>query len=116
MVGELAAINDVGVLWVPIDYGLAPDYTIDQIVEHTRAAVAWVYRNITAYGGDPENIYVSGNSAGGHLTGALLMPGWHQTHGLSEQVIKGACAMSGVFDLQALVHAGPVTTMIYTWI
>ena len=101
------AINDAGVLWVPIDYGLAPDYTIDQIVEHARAAVAWVYRNITAYGGDPENIYVSGNSAGGHLTGALLMPGWHQNHGLSEQVIKGACAMSGVFDLQALVHAGP---------
>ena len=101
------AMNDAGVLWIPIDYGLAPHYSIDQIVDHARAAVAWIYRHISAYGGDPEKIYVSGNSAGGHLTGALLMPGWHRAYGLGEQVIKGACAMSGVFDLQALVHAGP---------
>ena len=101
------AINDEGVLWVPIDYGLAPDYTIAQIIDHARAAVAWAYRHISAYGGDPEKIYVSGNSAGGHLTGALLMPDWYRARGLGEHVIRGACAMSGVFDLHALVHAGP---------
>ena len=69
--------------------------------------MAWAYRHIPAFGGDPEKIYVSGNSAGGHLTGALLMPDWYRARGLGEHVIRGACAMSGVFDLRALVHAGP---------
>ena len=99
------AVTDAGILWVPIDYGLAPNYTIEQIVDQVRSAVAWVYKNIAQYCGDPERIYVSGNSAGGHLAGAVLMPGWHGDYGLTEKVIKGACAMSGIFDMQALVHA-----------
>lgn len=99
------AMVDKGILWVPVDYGLAPDYTIDQLVDHVRQALAWVYTNITEHGGDPEKIYLSGNSAGGHLTGTLLMPGWHSSYGVPEDIVKGACAMSGVFDLEALVHA-----------
>ncbi|MDE0538601.1 MAG: alpha/beta hydrolase [Rhodospirillales bacterium] len=94
-----------GVIWVPIDYGLAPDYRIDAIVGHVRSAVAWVYDEIALYGGDPEEIYVSGNSAGGHLTGAILMPGWHGAYGVPANVVKGACAMSGVFDLDSLLLA-----------
>ena len=99
-------INGAGILWVPIDYGLAPDYTIDQIVDHARSAVAWVHKNISRYGGDPDKIFVSGNSAGGHLTGTILMSGWQDDKSLPDHVIKGACVMSGVFDMQALVHAG----------
>jgi len=103
MVAE--AITGAGALWVPIDYGLAPDYRMDQIVDHVRTALAWVYNNIAGQGGDPNKIYVSGNSAGGHLTGTILMPGWHGDYGVPEDVVKGACAMSGVFDLRALYHA-----------
>ncbi len=96
------AIVPKGVMWVPIDYGLAPTYKLDAIVDHVRSAVAWTYRNIASHGGDPERIYVSGNSAGGHLTGTLLMPGWQAKYGLPENVIKGACAMSGVYDMTAV--------------
>lgn len=99
------AMNDAGILWVPIDYGLAPDYTVDQIVDHVRSAFAWVYGNIRDHGGDPDRIYVLGNSAGGHLTGTLLMPGWHAEYAVPGNAIKGACPMSGVFDMEALVHA-----------
>lgn len=99
------AMSGRGVVWIPIDYGLAPDYRIDAIVGHVRSAVAWVYDEIAGHGGDPGRIYVSGNSAGGHLTGTILMPGWHGAYGVPADVIKGACAMSGIFDLDSLLLA-----------
>ncbi len=33
------------------------------------ARVAWVYKNAKSFGGDPDRIYVSGHSSGGHLAG-----------------------------------------------
>lgn len=98
-----------GVMWVPIDYGLAPAFKLDAIVDHVRSAVAWVYKNIARYGGDPNRIYVSGNSAGGHLTATTIMPGWQAKYGVPENVVKGACAMSGVYDMNAvrLAAEGP---------
>jgi len=92
-------------MWVPIDYGLAPNYSIDQIIDHVRSAIVWLYLNGSNYGGDPSRLYVSGNSAGGHLTGCILMPDWHKNYGLPPDIVKGACAIRGVYDLKALVHA-----------
>lgn len=100
------AITSKGVLWVPIDYGLAPDHSMAEIVDHVRRAVAWIYKNIAEYGGDPNRIFVSGNSAGGHLTATTLMPGWHGDFGIPADTIKGGCAMSGVYDLNALALQG----------
>lgn len=99
------AVNGRGAIWVPIDYGLAPGYNMSAIVDHVRQAVAWVHTNIADYGGDPDRVFISGNSAGGHLTGTTVMPGWHARYGIPENAVKGACAMSGVFDLEALVRA-----------
>jgi arylformamidase len=96
-------------VWAPIDYGLAPEYRMDEIVDHVRSAVAWIYGHIAEYGGDPERLYVSGNSAGAYLAATTLMPGWHGAYGIPEDTIKGACLMSGLFDLDPLVlaAAGP---------
>ena len=41
------------IIWAPIDYGLAPEYKMEQIVSHVRQAVCWIYQNIKDYGGDP---------------------------------------------------------------
>lgn len=43
------------------------DVTTDDAVDDAAAAVAWVVKNITRYGGDPSKIYLAGHSAGGYL-------------------------------------------------
>src|SRR4051794_145452 len=42
------------------------------LADQVRRGVAWVYKNARSFGGDPERIYVSGHSSGGHWVGVLL--------------------------------------------
>ena len=65
-----------GATVVLVEYDLCPQVTVTDIVRQTRASIAWVYKNITRYGGDPSKLYVSGHSAGGHLTAMALANDW----------------------------------------
>lgn len=85
-----------------VEYDLCPQVTVADIVRQTRAAIAWVYRNIRNYGADPGKIFVSGHSAGGHLTAMALAHDWTKD-GLPADLIKGAVATSGVYDLEMVM-------------
>lgn len=84
---------------VAVDYRLAPEVSLSEIVREVRAAVAFLWRNGRSYGIDPDRIYVGGSSAGGHLTGAVIAGGWHEAFSLPEDVVKGALPVSGLFHL-----------------
>jgi arylformamidase len=88
-----------GATVVLVEYDLCPQVTVTDIVRQTRSAIAWVCKNIIRYSGDPARIYVSGHSAGGHLTAMALAHDWAK-EGLPLDCIKGAVATSGVFDLE----------------
>ncbi len=88
-----------GVATVVTNYDLCPRVTIDEIVRQTRAAVAWAYKNAASFGGDQDRIHVAGHSAGGHLVAMLLATDWEREYGLPADVIKGATAISGLYDL-----------------
>jgi len=64
-----------------------------------RDAVKWIYLNADRFGGDPEQIYVSGHSSGGHLAGVALTTDWPGDYQLPADVIKGGVCCSGMFDL-----------------
>ena len=63
-------------------------------------AVAWVYENAVSFGGDPNRIYVSGHSSGGHLAGVILTTDWQTDFDLPPDVVKGGLCSSGMFDLK----------------
>lgn len=85
------------------NFGLAPDTSMDEIVRQNRAALAWLWRNARAYGADPDRIYVCGHSAGGHLAVMLLATDWPAFGAdLPKNLVKGACSIGGLFDMEAI--------------
>jgi arylformamidase len=70
------------------------------MAKQVRSAVAWVYKNATSFGGDPNRLYVTGQSSGGHLGGVVLVTDWEKEFGLPKDVVKGAMLASGMYDLK----------------
>jgi len=68
------------------------------MAEQVRKGVAWVYQNAKKLGIDPNRIYVSGFSSGGHLCGVVITTDW-QARGLPADFIRGAVCGSGMYDL-----------------
>lgn len=98
------ALHQAGAAVVVVNYALAPAVPLEVIVQQCRRALAWVHRHIRGYNGSPERIHVCGHSAGGHLAGMLLAPGWHDLFGVPDTVVHSVSSISGLFDLRPLVH------------
>jgi len=72
------------------------------MADQVRRAVAWVYKNAASFGGDPNRLYVSGHSSGGHLGGCVVITDWQKDFGLPADIVKGALLISGMYDLKAV--------------
>ncbi|MEL0637168.1 alpha/beta hydrolase [Marinomonas sp. TI.3.20] len=84
---------------VIVDYSKYPQVVFPQFVNDGAKAVAWVYRNIEKYSGNPNDLFLSGHSAGAHI--AALIAADHrylQKEGLNTSVIKAFAGMSGPYD------------------
>jgi len=79
-----------GVNLAMIEYTLAPAARMDRIVAEVRRAIQWLAEHLGDFGADPGRLYVSGHSAGGHLT-AMTMP---------LRNVRGGLAISGIYDLE----------------
>jgi acetyl esterase/lipase len=73
-------------------YTLAPEARLDGIVGEIRRAVLWLAEHLGDLDADKSRLYVSGWSAGGHLT-AMMMP---------LAPVRGGLAISGLYDLERI--------------
>ena len=62
-----------GVVMVIPDYPKSPAAGYDEMAEDIALAVKWTKENIEKYGGDPDKIFISGHSAGGHLAALVTI-------------------------------------------
>jgi len=69
------------------------------LADQVRRAVAWVHENIARFGGDPNRLYIGGQSSGGHLAAVALTTDWQCQFGLPADIIKGGICISGMYDL-----------------
>ncbi len=75
--------------------------TIDETIDDAACAVAWVFRNIAALGGDTTRIVLSGHSAGGYLASMVgLDKSWLASSGIDADRIAALVPFSG----QAVTH------------
>jgi len=90
--------------WVVVtpNYRLSPRARFPDHLVDCKRALAWVRRNIAAFGGDPGFIAVTGGSAGGHLTALMaltandprLQPGFEDV----DTRVAAAVPFYGVYD------------------
>ena len=73
-------------------YTLAPDISLTGLVGEIRAALTWLQTNVGQLGGDAQQLYLAGWSAGGHLTAAAL----------DHPAVQGGLAISGIYDLEPI--------------
>jgi triacylglycerol lipase len=93
-VGDYAARQ--GWIGVVPTYPLAPDHPWPAGPEALKRVVEWIGANVAEYGGDPERIVLSGQSAGAvHVASYLAHPAYHAVPGGG---VRGAVLMSGLYD------------------
>jgi len=92
-----------GANFVAVDFNnvLETDGDLFPMVDQCRRAVAFIYLNAASFGGNADEIYLSGGSSGSHLAGCVVSTEWER-QGLSRNIIKGAVFGSGMYDLKAV--------------
>ncbi|WP_447553377.1 alpha/beta hydrolase [Vreelandella sp. EE22] len=89
-----------GITVVVVNYALCPQVRFSELVRQSQAAIAYVYRNAADLNVDPDQLSVSGHSAGGHLCAMLVATDWARVFGLPNHMIRGALCVSGLYDLR----------------
>ncbi len=91
-----AQLQNQGIAVVAVNYRLHPKVSCPTYIEDAAASVAWVFKNIQKYGGDPSRIYISGHSAGGYLTSMVgLDVKYLAAHDIDANKIAGLIPYSG---------------------
>jgi arylformamidase len=92
---------DAGAHYVVPDFAWMQDVggSLMVLADQVRRAVAWVCENADDIGGNPDRLYVGGQSSGGHLAAVALTTDWWRGFGLPARYHQCGICISGMYDL-----------------
>jgi acetyl esterase/lipase len=112
-VAEAFSSNDM--LAVVVDYREYPEVNFPTIMEDAKNAVEWVAKNINAYGGNPNKLFLMGHSAGAHIASMLAVDRQHLSQHTYEK-LRGFIGLAGPYnflpfdeDYMPILFASPMT-------
>ncbi|RUL76643.1 alpha/beta hydrolase [Dyella choica] len=93
------ALASHGVTVVIPDYRKYPQVKMDGFMQDAARAVAWTYHHAGTLGGEPDDLFVMGHSAGGQI-GALLATdaSWLAPYDLRPSQLAGFIGLAGCYD------------------
>jgi acetyl esterase/lipase len=97
------ALASHGVIAVIPDYRKYPQVKMDGFMQDAARAVAWAHEHASELGGNPNDLFVMGHSAGGQI-GALLAtdPFWLAPYGLHPSDLAGFIGLAGCYDFMPI--------------
>ncbi|XP_023762066.1 isoprenylcysteine alpha-carbonyl methylesterase ICME [Lactuca sativa] len=117
-------LSGTDVIVACIDYRNFPKATISEMVKDASRGISFVCNNISEYGGDPNRIYLMGQSAGAHIAACALVEqaiiecDATQSTTWSVSQIKAYLGLSGGYNLYNLAEhlhtRGPYKSLFYS--
>lgn len=113
-----AALARRGYIVCGLNYRLAPKYPFPAGVTDILQALNWILENASAYGGNPNNLIVIGDSAGAHLASLAIAGGDNpELYGINAvaacERVQKLVLYYGIYDLRSLIKAHRSNTMAY---
>lgn len=107
MPDKVRLFNDLGYIFVSINYRLSPELQEDLTgafapnrvrapdhIADVAEAMGWLSKNLRSYGGDPDQIVLIGHSSGAHLAAlAATSPDWLKGRQVSPKQLVGTVSL-----------------------
>jgi len=95
--------TEKGFIFISVNYRLSPNAKFPSHAQDIAKSIKWVYDNIDKYGGDKNQIYLMGHSAGAHLVTLVSTDERYlMNNNISLNIIKGVISLDAVYDLNLL--------------
>ncbi len=102
------ALAAKGYLTFVINYRLHPDDPYPAFIDDTALALRWANENAKAFGGDPDQLYAMGHSAGAYNIAMAVLD---QRYAVGRPDLKGVITLAGPFDFVPL--DSPITRKVF---
>ena len=105
-----------GVITIIPDYTVSPKANYEVMAKQIVAVIQWTKKNISQYNGNPNQIFITGHSAGGHLGALAVM---NPKYGIDPKSIAGIILNDAAgLDMKNYLEENPPTAeddYLATW-
>lgn len=104
-----------GFVFVSTNYRLLPSVEMDVIVRDVAKSVRWVHEHIHEMGGDPQQIYIMGHSAGAQLAALICIDDRYlKAEGVALTSVKGCVPVDGdTYDIPAIIETAETRRRVH---